>query len=199
MALAAIKPRPRGITVAAALLLTFMAGCASWEPRYPDQRPAPPPNPWPEQGGDRSAPSKRAPIGKYPDDGQPTGPTPPDRPPTQPSQPRARKPAAVALAGQADAELSAGKPDSAASLLERALRIDSRDALLWQQLASVRLAQKRPAQAESLLQKSNALAAGDRQLQARNWRTIAEARKVQGNASGATDARRRAAELEAGG
>jgi len=103
--------------------------------------------------------------------------------------------AVVALMGDADRQLVSGDADGAAATLERALRIDSRDARLWQRLAVVRLQQGQPAQAEAMAVRSNGLARGDRDMMARNWRIIAEARRMAGNAAGAREADARANSL----
>jgi tetratricopeptide (TPR) repeat protein len=105
--------------------------------------------------------------------------------------------AVVALVDNADQQAAAGKPDSAAAAIERALRIEPRNATLWRRLAELRLSQRQPEQAENLAQKSNSLAGGDLRLQAANWRLIAEARTARDDASGAREARERAASLGA--
>lgn len=66
--------------------------------------------------------------------------------------------------------------EGAAALLERALRIEPRNARLWHRLAKVRLQQGRYAMAESLAQKSNALARDDGELKRRNAELIDTAR-----------------------
>ena len=58
-----------------------------------------------------------------------------------------RNPAVVALGEQALAAESAGDLQQAEQLLERALRIESRDPAILQQMAEVQLAQNRPGQA----------------------------------------------------
>ncbi|OOG20625.1 hypothetical protein B1C78_17190 [Thioalkalivibrio denitrificans] len=100
--------------------------------------------------------------------------------------------AVLALMGEADRQLVSGDPDAAATTLERALRIDARDARLWQRLAVVRLEQGEPQQAEAMAVRSNGLARGDREMMARNWRIIAEARRMAGNEAGAREADTRA-------
>jgi tetratricopeptide (TPR) repeat protein len=93
----------------------------------------------------------------------------------------------------------AGQPARAAALLERALRIEPRNAALWHNLAAVRLSQQRYSQAESLALRSNSLAGADRKLQADNWRVIAAARGGRGDQAGARRAEDRAARLAPGG
>lgn len=100
--------------------------------------------------------------------------------------------AVIALMSEADRQLVAGDADGAAASLERALRIDSRDARLWQRLAVVRLEQGHPVQAEAMAVRSNGLARGDRAMMARNWRIIAEARRMAGDEAGAREADARA-------
>lgn len=104
--------------------------------------------------------------------------------------------AVVALLDRADAYRSSGDSDNEAAAIERALRIDPNNARLWSRLASVRLDQEQPGQAEQLAMKSNALAGADNRLQAHNWRLIAAARRVMKNSAGAREAERKAAALQ---
>ncbi len=108
---------------------------------------------------------------------------------------RASRSAVVALLDRAEHYRRLGDTRSAAATLERALRIDPGNARLWYQLAVVRLEQGKPAQAEQLALKSNALSAGDRALQARNWALVARARWAQDNSAGAREAERKATEV----
>jgi len=87
---------------------------------------------------------------------------------------------------------NAGNMIGAAATMERALRIEPRNAHLWNQLAAVRLMQKQYYQAEDLASKSNALAASDRDLRRDNWLLIAKARRGVGNMSGAQIAENKA-------
>ncbi len=70
--------------------------------------------------------------------------------------------------------------ERAAALLERALRIEPRNAQLWHRLAKVRLQQGRYAMAESLAQKSNTLAKDNEALKRRNAELIEIARRAVG-------------------
>lgn len=76
--------------------------------------------------------------------------------------------------------------EQAAALLERALRIEPRNAHLWHRLAKIRLQQGRYGMAESLAQKSSALAKDDAELKQRNTEIINAARQAYslGNAPG---------------
>ncbi len=113
--------------------------------------------------------------------------------PSTPPRPEASSnPAVVALLDRVHSQAAAGELEQAGASLERALRIEPRNALLWQELARVRLDQGLYRQAESLAAKSNGFAAGDRTLRAENWRIIGQARSGQGDYRGAQTAFERA-------
>lgn len=85
-------------------------------------------------------------------------------------------PAVLALLSEATQQETSGDPEVAAAKLERALRIEPRNALLWHHLAAVRLRQGQTQLAVSLAQKSNSFAARDSELVERNQRIIQLAR-----------------------
>jgi predicted negative regulator of RcsB-dependent stress response len=93
--------------------------------------------------------------------------------------------AVMALLNKAQSQAAAGRMDEARANLERALRIEPRNPLLWQALAQIQLAQGQYRQAENLAAKSNVLAGADRYLRAKNWRIIGEARSRRGDLQGA--------------
>jgi predicted Zn-dependent protease len=103
-------------------------------------------------------------------------------------------PAIIALLDRAQTDNKAGNREAAGVSLERALRIEPRNAWLWHELAQLRLAQGQYAQAITLAQKSISFAGSERRLQAFNWRLIGNARVAQGNSSGAEQALKRATE-----
>jgi len=107
-----------------------------------------------------------------------------------------QSPAVVALLDTAEQQANAGHLESAAASLERAIRIDPRNPVLWYHLATVRLAQNEPEQAEQLAIKSNSLATGSLLQQVRNWQLIARARRAGNNPTGAAAAEQQARELE---
>jgi hypothetical protein len=124
--------------------------------------------------------------------------TPPAPPATDQSDwgaPPGTSSAVVALLDSAGEQVRSGRLDASAATLERALRIEPQNAHIWSQLADVRLKQERFEQAEGLASRSNNLAAGDRMLQARNWRIIAESRRLRGDAAGARAAAAQAQQL----
>ena len=98
----------------------------------------------------------------------------------------------LTLVAQADQETSAGQYPAAGASLERALRIEPRNPVLWQKLAQVRLEQGEFRQAENLAAKSNALAPDSRRLRTENWRIIGQARQELGDREGAQAAFERA-------
>lgn len=108
----------------------------------------------------------------------------PDGPPVSAPE-TSRNEAVVALLDQAQTEFAAGRMDAADSSLERALRIEPRNPVLWQQLARVRLSQGNFRQAENLAAKSSTLAGDDKHLRSDNWRIIGQARKGLGDLQGA--------------
>jgi predicted Zn-dependent protease len=99
--------------------------------------------------------------------------------------PPPQTPAVASLLASARTDAAAGRLVSAAASLERALRIEPRNPLLWQELARVRLRQGDYAQAESVAARSNSWAGNDTRLRAENWRLIAQAREARGDAAGA--------------
>ena len=124
----------------------------------------------------------------------PSAPPLPQMPPSESG--RMRTPAVVALLNSAQQQTRAGRLGNAALFLERALRIEPHNAVIWQQLAQVRLQQGELDQAVALAMKSNLLARDDAGLKAYNWRIIAQARRKQGDLRGARAAEARAAELQ---
>lgn len=118
-------------------------------------------------------------------------------PPAAPRAVRAEPQRAVGvLMRRAEDQRRAGELDAATVSLERALRIAPEDAVLWHELARLRLEQERHALVPELAAKSNALAAaGDISLRRANWELIAAARRALGDPAGARAAEREAAAL----
>lgn len=97
-------------------------------------------------------------------------------------------PAVKDLWDQAEAARRAGDYDTAALLLERALRIAPDDAVMWSRLAEIHLSQGNSQQAENLAAKSNAMTVDNGTLNYRNWLIIARARSMRGDDIGAQEA-----------
>jgi tetratricopeptide (TPR) repeat protein len=81
--------------------------------------------------------------------------------------------AVIALVNKAQKNFQQGKPQNASASMERALRIEPRNAKLWQQLALIRFQQKSYRQAEQLAKKSNHFADNHTYLLIQNWDIIA--------------------------
>ena len=126
---------------------------------------------------------EQAPVGSFPAE---------ESAPAQTLSTPQANPAVLALLNNADAQEQAGQFEQAAAALERALRLEPRNAMLWHRLARLRLSQGQWQTAVDLAAKSNSLAGGNGDLQARNWQVIAVAKERQGDRDGAREARTRA-------
>jgi tetratricopeptide (TPR) repeat protein len=93
---------------------------------------------------------------------------------------RGDNPAVLALLESAEQALRDGQPEQAATFLERALRIEPRNAVAWHYLAVARLDLGNFGQAEAMAAKSHGLAAGDRALRTRNAGLMADAQRASG-------------------
>lgn len=91
------------------------------------------------------------------------------------------KPVVTALLDEVNMKLQHNDDIAAAAGLERALRLDAKNALLWHRLGHIRLRQKNWQQSVNLAKKSNSLAAGDYALQIENWKLIYLANSGAGN------------------
>jgi hypothetical protein len=152
------------LALAAAALLS---GCPSPEPR-----PSPP---------DMTAPLPQARNTPAPS-AQPPGPvvqTPPPQRPSQPPRENHLSPAARALVTQARTMMSHGDLDGASSTLDRALRIEPNNPLLWIERGRLRLSENDAHQAEGCGRKALALASGDRLTQAKAGQLLADALRAQ--------------------
>jgi predicted Zn-dependent protease len=80
---------------------------------------------------------------------------------------------------QARTLVAHGDLDGASSTLDRALRIEPNNPLLWVELGRLRLAENNAHQAEVCGHKALALASGDRAAQAQAGRLLADALRSQ--------------------
>ncbi len=101
-------------------------------------------------------------------------------------------PAVTALVVAANQSTQSGNLQSASTTIERAIRIEPRNATLYYQLAVLRLKESKPRLAEDLAKKSALLAANDTQLKKHSWLLIARARELQKNFDGAKEAKAKA-------
>lgn len=106
--------------------------------------------------------------------------------------PKNASPAVLALLTDSDRSRATGDLDAAVISMERALRIDSRNATLTYKLAQLRIKQNKPQLAEELAGKAALLAGSDLELKRKSWLLIAEARRLQQNLAGAKEAKSKA-------
>lgn len=173
-------PRRRGGAVLALLAALALAACAAAPGRLP--------------GG--AAPPAGAEVpGSAAAGGTPAQPSAPS-----PYAPPARQfrlgAAASALVTQAHAQSGAGEYAAAGATLERAMRIEPDNPLLWVELGRVQLSEGNAAQAGSMARKALALATGDPSAQASAWRLTADSLHAQGRTEEAVEAEQRAASLQ---
>lgn len=104
-----------------------------------------------------------------------------------------QSPAVGSLVMAANENSHDGKLDSAVASIERAIRIEPRNATLYYKLAVLRLKQSKPRLAEDLARKAALLAVNDNTLKRHSWLLIANARELQKNVAGAKNAKAEAA------
>ena len=88
-------------------------------------------------------------------------------------------PATGSLVTQARAQVARGDLPAASSTLDRALRIEPNNPLLWIELGKLRLVESDAHQAEICARKALALASGDRRSQSQAGRLLADALRAQ--------------------
>tara|TARA_R110000782_G_scaffold245878_7_gene332604 strand:+ start:6514 stop:6999 length:486 start_codon:yes stop_codon:yes gene_type:complete len=100
-----------------------------------------------------------------------------------------QEPVIIALLKDAEKFSGQGQSAKAAATIERALRIEPRNAMLWHRLSVVRFQQQQWQQAIAMARKSNSLAGRNSNLKSDNWGLIASAYDKLGNKRKATEAR----------
>lgn len=153
--------------IAAATLA--LAACTAPPPYNPPPRPTPVP-----------PPSEQAPVE--------TQPAPQPEPPVEQTQPLpppvVREPtlsaASRALVGQAQAQMASKNYAVAASSIERALRIEPDNALLWIELGKVRQAEGNYVQAENMGRKAASMSVNAPRANSAAWSLIAESLRARG-------------------
>ena len=120
--------------------------------------------------------------------GQPVPPA-PSRPPPKQYHLGA---ASSALVAQAHKQMGGGDFGLAAATIERAMRVDPDNPLLWIELGRVRYTAGDYSQADSMGHKALALATGDPQAQASAWRLIADSLRSRRRNEEAAEADKRA-------
>ena len=176
---------PRSL-LTAVIATAAVAGCTLF------RSPSPPPAA-PSSGGTQAGTVQPAqPAPQAPAPAAPAAAAPSPAPPTRQFHLGS---ATGALVAQAHHQAAGGDTAQAAATLERALRIEPDNPLLWIELGRVRLADSNPGQADAMGRKALALATGDPAAQSSAWHLIAYALRAHGDNVGAADADRRAASL----
>ena len=121
---------------------------------------------------------------------EPLAPPPPPFEPLETFAPLSPAVSSLALAANQDSK--SGNIESATTTIERAIRIEPRNATLYYKLALLRLKQSKPRLAEDLAKKAALLASNDTQLKKHSWLLIARAREMQGDLKGGKEARAKA-------
>lgn len=160
--------RPGSLILVALATLTSLAACTApvYEPppSAPTSRPAPRPAPPPPATG--SVPAAPAPA---PEPLPPPEPIPPPPPP-------ASSGATASLLQQSRRQAAAGEYGLATASLERALRINPRDADLWCELGRLKYQQGDVTQAESMTRRGLAVAGGNSGARERCQATLDDVR-----------------------
>ena len=153
----------------------------------PYQKPAPPPEQAPE-----TPPSTETQPGQAPSVPEPL----------PPPAPVVREPtlgaASRALVSQAQTQMATKNYAVAASSIERALRIEPDNPLLWIELGKVRLAEGNYVQAENMARKAVSMAVNAPRAQSSAWRLIADSYRGRGKNIEAQEAQARADGLNSG-
>ena len=144
----------------------LLSACSLFAARPPPSEPSLP------QGSPPQQPSPQQPSP------QPSPPQPPAHPPP-PARENRLSSATRSLVTQARAQIAHGDLPAASSTLDRALRIEPNNPLLWIELGRLRLAESDAHQAEGCGRKALALASGDRATQAQAGRLLTDALRAQ--------------------
>ena len=157
----------RAPALTAVALAALVSGCSLFSPRS-----STPGTPSP------GAPPAGAPATSPPPP-PPSAPTPPPQRAPLPPRENALSPATRSLVTQAKTLIAHGDFDGASSTLDRALRIEPMNPLLWIERGRLRLAESDAHQAEGCGRKALALASGDPNAQRQAGRLLADALRAQ--------------------
>jgi tetratricopeptide (TPR) repeat protein len=171
-----------------ALLLTLLVALSACNLPNPYARPT---KPQPVPGGAPSLPPKPAPQ-EQPEPTPAPEPMPEEPSPLPPPREYHLSSASRSLVDQAHAQMAAGNFVVAAGSIERALRIEPNNPLLWIELGKVRQAEGNYAQSENLARKALSLATGDPRAQSSAWHLVADSLRARGRAPEAREAEARA-------
>ena len=98
-------------------------------------------------------------------------------------------PAIVALLEEANQAESEGDTASQIAILERAVRIEAKNAYLWNRLARANMRNGKWQQVLNMARRSNSLAGGNHQLQLDNWNLILQVKEKVNDKQGMLEAK----------
>jgi tetratricopeptide (TPR) repeat protein len=114
---------------------------------------------------------------------------PPPPPRERPKAPAAKlSPASQALVNQAQAQRKKGDLPGATVSLDRALRIEPNNPLLWIEMGRLRMDQRNYPQAENMGRKALSMSVGDDRTQSMAWQLIADSYRARGKNTQAQEA-----------
>ncbi len=174
---------PQPLPVLSLTFVLALSGCAlhAPAPSFPEGPAHPAPAGSAQPGpGTAAAPNEASPVPS------------PEKPYTPAPKQFRLGSAAQALVSQAHQQSASGDYPGAAATVERALRIEPDNPLLWTELGRIRMGESNPGQAEAMGRKALSLSTGDPAAQASAWHLIAEALRALGKNGEAADAERRA-------
>lgn len=125
-------------------------------------------------------------------DAPPPTPLPKERPKVAPAT---LSPASKALVTQAQAQRTKGDLPGATVSLERALRIEPRNPLLWIEMGRLRMDQRNYTQAEAMGRRALSMAIGDARTQSAAWLLISDSLRARGRNPESQEALERSREL----
>lgn len=184
----------RSTRLAVATFLLVCAGC-TMQPFKTEPPPQPASAPPAGEGPVTSLPEVVPPPGQAEEpviEAPLPAPVPRERPRAAPAR---LSPAGQALVTQAQAQRKRGDLPGATVSLERALRIEPSNPLLWIEMGRLRMDQRNFAQAEAMGRKALGLAVGDSHTQSAAWLLIADSCKARGKNPQAQEALQKSKEL----
>jgi Tfp pilus assembly protein PilF len=183
---------------AVALLLLALAGCGVQPFRSDTTPPAVPAERTSTSGPSGEAPALNSIPGDRAGELQPgiDAPSPVTLPTERPrARPATLGSASQSLVNQARTQRQKGDLPGATVSLERALRIEPRNPLLWIEMGRLRMDQGNPSQAEGMGRKALSMSVGDDATQSAAWALIADSLRARGKNSQAEEASQMATAL----
>lgn len=170
------------------VLLLFLSGCSlsPFKTGEPDTSSAQRTQP---RGGSGPVLSPGTEVGSPTGEGAIDAPTPMQLPRERPrTAPATLGPATRSLVTQAQAQRKKGDLPGATVSLERALRIEPNNPLLWIEMGKLRMDQRNFPQAENMGRKALSMSVGDDSTQSAAWQLIGESLRARGKNPQAEDA-----------